>query len=173
MKNLLLLGLITVFFACQPQQKQRYFSESPEIDAAKAIIEGYLASDYSAHKSTYAESAEIYHNTIDPVTLDQLIENFISQDEVLSSKGFEESIYEMVIDSREETWVGFWANFVGTLKANGATIKVPVHVSWQFVDGKITEEYAYFDNQVMYEAINKANQEAASEGAEEAEEEGA
>ena len=68
-----------------------------------------------------------------------------------SSYGFEEkgSFSEMVIDKDDETWVNFWGNWKGTLKANNQELSIPVHLTLQFIDGKIVEEYGYYDTAPM------------------------
>jgi len=79
-----------------------------------------------------------------------------------SSYGFQDkdSFIEMVLDSEDETWVYYWANWHGTLKANGQEIDVPVHLASQYVDGKVVELHDYYDSApitVALAEIEKAN----------------
>ena len=79
-----------------------------------------------------------------------------------SSYGFQDkgSFIEMVLDSEDETWVYYWANWHGTLKANGQEIDVPVHIASQYVDGKVVELHDYYDSApitVALAEIEKAN----------------
>ena len=160
MKKLLLLGLALVLFtACQ---KQRYFSESPEIDSFKANISSYNNGDWEAWETRFADTAKLYVNSLKSMTAKDL-EN--AQKELLSnfsSYGFQDkdSFVEMVIDSTDETWVNYWANWHGKLKANDKEIDVPVHITAQFVNGKIVEVYDYYDSGIVKTAldeIEKAN----------------
>ena len=160
MKKLLLLVLTLVLItACQ---EQRYFTESPEIDAVKSGISLYENGDWDAWKAQFADTAKIYHNSVKGITPEESMnahKNMISN---FSSYGFEDegSFIEMVIDNDEETWVNYWANWKGTLKANGKEISVPVHLTMQYKDGKILEEYGYYDTSPISTAlaeIEKAN----------------
>ena len=55
----------------------------------------------------------------------------------------------MVVDSEEETWVYYWAQWNGEFTNSKKKISVPVHLSVQFEDGKISEEHIYFDGTEM------------------------
>ena len=147
MKKILLLGLaISMFIACQNEPK-RYFSESPEITSFKASISEYGNGDWEAWHTHFADTAKLYINSLKNISTTDL-EN--AQKEMLanfSSYGFQDkgSFAEMVLDNDNETWVNYWANWHGTLKANSNEIDVPVHITAQFVDGKIVEMYDYYD----------------------------
>ena len=160
MKKILLLGLALILFtACQ---KQRYFTESPEIDAVKAGIGLYESGDWDAWTAQFADTAKIYHNSEKGITAEESMNAHKSMISNFSSYGFEDegSFIEMVIDNDEETWVNYWANWKGTLKANGKEISVPVHLTMQYKDGKILEEYGYYDTSQISTAlaeIEKAN----------------
>ena len=74
--------------------------------------------------------------------------------------------YEMVIDKDGETWVNFWGNWKGKLAANGQDLVIPVHLTLQFVNGKIVQEYAYYDISKFQAALQEI---AAAKEAEESE----
>lgn len=161
MKKLFLLAVTLIMFtACQ--QEQRYFSESPEIDSFKASISEYGSGNWEAWHSHFSDTAKVYVNSLKSITATDL-EN--AQKEMLSnfsSYGFQDkgSFIEMVLDSEDETWVYYWANWHGTLKANGQEIDVPVHIASQYVDGKIVELHDYYDSApitVALAEIEKAN----------------
>jgi hypothetical protein len=71
----------------------------------------------------------------------------------------------MVIDNEGEKWVNFWGNWEGTLSANNKILSIPVHITSQFVDGKIVEEHAYYDLSKYMAAMNEI-QKAAMESEE-------
>jgi len=161
MRKLFLLGLTLILFtSCQKQQ--RYFSESPEIDAFKANISSYNNGDWESWKTRFADTAKLYVNSNKSMSATdlenaqkQLLSNF-------SSYGFQDkgSFAEMVIDSTDETWVNYWATWHGKLKANDKEIDVPVHITAQFLDGKIVKVYDYYDSGIVSNAlaeIEKAN----------------
>ncbi|GGK30067.1 hypothetical protein GCM10007962_25450 [Yeosuana aromativorans] len=159
MKKLFLLGLSAIlFFNCE-KPKQRYFSESPEINSFKAAVSEYNNGDWDTWHTHYADTTKFYINSLKSITATDL-EN--AQKEMLSnfsSYGFQDkgSFIEMVLDSDEETWVNYWANWHGTLKDNGKEIDVPVHITAQFVDGKIVKFYDYFDPTPINTAVAEIN----------------
>jgi hypothetical protein len=72
-------------------------------------------------------------------------------------------VIEQTLDDDGETWVNFWGLWKGTLKANGKEISIPVHLTAQFVDGKIVQEYGFWDMSVFMaemQAIEAAAAEA-------------
>ena len=149
MKKLILLGIVTILFAsCQ---EQRYFSSSPEIDTLKSGIAAYEAGEWDSWKSHFADNGEIYVNSKDSITVDERVKGLQAMSGAMSSYGFEEKgqFFEMVIDDDKETWVNFWGQHTGTFAATGNTVSVPVHLTVQFVDGKISEEHVFYDGTAM------------------------
>ena len=160
MKKLFLFGIAAILFmACQ---KQRYFSESTELDSFKASISQYNNGDWETWKTHFVDTAKFYVNSNKAISVDdfrkahqKLLSNF-------SSYGFEDkdSFSEMVIDSTNETWVNYWATWHGKFKANDKEIDVPVHLTAQFVNGKVVKIYDYFDSAIVgdvFAEIEKEN----------------
>ena len=163
MKNLITLALVALIFSCQAPPPQRFFSESAEIDIIKALVKDYVEGNFDGYTDYYADTANIYHNSTEAMDANALVDGFQTELEVIATYGFEDVVYEMVLDATDETWVYFWGDWTGTLKANGQKIVTPVHADFQFVDGKIVREHAYFDNLPMVNAlaeIAKAEEEA-------------
>lgn len=147
MKKLLVLGLaIITFIACQ-NQPQRYFDESPEIETLKAGIAAYEAQDWDKWKANFADTAKIFHNSNKGLSPDDMKTNMMGMLSTLSSYGFgkQGEVTEMVIDKNDKKWVNYWGNWQGKLKANDKVISIPVHLTAQFIDGKMVQEYAYYD----------------------------
>ncbi|GAA4899611.1 hypothetical protein GCM10023311_26240 [Flaviramulus aquimarinus] len=172
MKKLFLLGLaIILFVACQ-NQPQRYFEASPEIETLKAGIEAYEAQNWDAWKANFADSAKIFHNTNKGSSPDQLMAGMKQMLSNFSAYKFsdEGEVYEMIIDKNKETWVNYWGTWMGETNKTEKGISVPVHLTVQFVDGKITQEYAYYDtssiNQALTEIAAAAEEEEETEDAE-------
>jgi hypothetical protein len=161
MRNLLLATLATLMFgACQPQ---RYTEQSPEIDLTKRLIEGYVANDYSAYEAAYSDTAKIHYNSEKSMTLAEVIEGNKEQHELMSGIKFDDDIsYEFVTTEDGDQWVGWWGMWRAKFKATGVEFAIPVHVSAKFVDGKIVEEWGYWDNQPIAAEIAK---QAAAEAA--------
>ena len=150
MKKLLLLGLaVLLFAACQ--QEQRYYAESAETKTLEAGIAAYESGDWDQWKSHFADTAKIYVNSNDAVTVEARAKELQGAVSNFSSYGFdkEKEYIEMVVDKDKETWVYYWATWNAELAANKNNISVPVHLAIQFVDGKIVEEHIYFDGTTM------------------------
>ena len=149
MKTLMLIAFgATLLFGCQ-EQEIRYTQQSKEIEDFKKTIEAYEKMDWETMASFYADSAKISYNKLekDAMTLSQLMEmnkkdatEFASWDYVDN-----ESEFEMVVTDKGETWVNFWGIWKGNFKANGKTYTIPAHTTVRFVDGKIVEEFGYWD----------------------------
>ena len=161
MRNIVIGCLLTVFLCCEKPQ-QKYFSQSPEITSFKTSISQYNNGDWESWRTLFADTAKLYINAKKSITATDL-EN--AQKEMLtnfSSYGFEDedTFIEMIITDDGETWVNYWANWQGTLIANNTTIDVPVHITAQYIDGKIVELYDYYDSAIVSRAlaeIEKAN----------------
>lgn len=150
MKKLFLLCLAAVcLIACQ--QKQRYFSESPEIDTLKAGIASYESGDWDTWRGHFADTAKIYINSDDPISLDQRAAELEQTAAAFSTYGFdkEDDFIEMIIDKENEKWVYYWATHNATIAANGKQLSMPVHLAVRFVDGKIVTEHIFFDGTVL------------------------
>ncbi len=171
MKKLFLLGLATVLFiTCQKREPQRFFTASSEIDIVKALLTDYHAGDWDAWAGHYADTAKIYHNTLESATVKETIENLVNILSNVSTYKFDDGeddrFYEMVITDENEKWVYFWGTWRGELATNNQKLIIPVHLALQFVDGKIVEEYAYFNISEFNSALQEI--EAAKTAEEEA-----
>jgi len=167
MKKLLLLGFAVILFAaCQQQEKKRYFAESAETKTLEAGIAAYESGDWDKWKSHFADTAKIYVNSNEPMTVDARMAQFKQTTPAWGNYGFdkEKSYIEMVLDKEDETWVYFWGTHNGSI--NGKKLSIPVHLAVQFADGKMVEEHVFFDAT----EINKAMEAAATMQAESAEE---
>jgi ketosteroid isomerase-like protein len=164
MKNFLLIGILVLFLSACQEQKQRYFAESAETKTLEAGIAAYEAGDWEKWEGHFADTAKIYVNSKDPMTVNARYENLSLSTAAFSSYGFdkEESYVEMVLDKEDETWVYFWGQHNGTM-ANGTNLSFPVHLAVQFADGKIVEEHIYFDATEMNAAMTAMQAESEAE----------
>lgn len=165
MKNVLLLGILVIFLSSCEEQKQRYFAESDETKTLEAGIAAYEGGDWDTWKGHFADTAKIYVNSKEPITLDARAKNLSEMTAAFSSYGFdkESSYIEMVLDKEDETWVYFWGQHNGTM-TNGTELSIPVHLAVQFDGGKIVEEHIYFDGTEMNAAMAAMQAEAEAEG---------
>ena len=158
MKKLLLLGLILVLGMSCENTEPRYTTSSPEIDSIKALVVEYQDGDWEKWLTHYADTAKIYHNTWNTATSPkETQESFVEIFKNVSSYKFDEEpvFYEMIIDDEGEKWVNFWGNWRGTLAANDMELEIPVHLSINMVDGKIIEEYGFYDLSNFIVALNE------------------
>ncbi|MCA0133438.1 nuclear transport factor 2 family protein [Winogradskyella alexanderae] len=168
MKNLLLLGVLIICFTSCEKQKQRYFAESAETKTLEAGIVAYESGDWEKWRSHFADTAKIYVNSKDPITLAERRTELSAMTEAFSSYGFDKDndYIEMVLDKDDEIWVYYWAQHSGTM-VNGTELSMPVHLAVQFTEGKITEEHIYFDATAMNAALTAMQNELEAEASEE------
>lgn len=147
MKRILLfIAVAGLFLSCK--QEMRYTQESAEIDAFKAMVAAYEGQDWEGFKATYADTAKLFHNTeAEGATIDEVIAGHKETLSGYSSYGFveEKGDVEMVVTDKGETWVNFWGLWQGTMSANGKSYEIPVHLTAQWVDGKVVKEYGYWN----------------------------
>ncbi|WP_179022297.1 nuclear transport factor 2 family protein [Winogradskyella forsetii] len=149
MKKIFFLGLaIVLFTACQTKDK-RYTQQSPEIETVKKAIKSY--NDKTYDKSIYADSAKTFFNSNSKdnyMSSDETIAYHKANDENYSSRGFtsNDPEYEMVVTDDGDTWVNCWLEWKATMAANGKEITIPIHLTYKFVDGKITRQVGYWDS---------------------------
>ena len=173
MRILIYLGVISFIFSCQSGPCTRYVTEAPEIEFAKALVNNYEKGDWDSWLQIYADTARIFHNSMTPITKDELKSGFVAGLESYSTYGFNGNpyFYEMIIDDKGEKWVYFWGTWSGTLIANEESIYIPVHLALNFRDGKIVREHAYYDRSPIVEAKAKSAVTEEEETEEEEEEE--
>ena len=146
MKNVIYLSLsVLLFMACQ-QGPTRYTQNSPEIDTVKTLIANYNAKTYDT--GLYADTSKTYYNTKEnPMTPSETMEYHQQNDPNYSNRGFldEDQEYEMVVTDDGETWVNCWLDWKATMAANDKEVQIPIHLTYQFVDGKIVREIGHWD----------------------------
>jgi len=167
MKKFFLLAFTSLLFIACNNQPQRYTSNSPEINTTKKSIKDYEMGNWDSMKSHYADSAKIIDNVTEKhaISVDENIKQNKNMLAGFSTYGFipKNSDYEMVVTDKGETWVNFWGVWKGTLKANNQTLEIPVHLTSQFVNGKIVKEFGYWDNAPIVLALQKIESEKSKE----------
>ncbi|WP_396589519.1 nuclear transport factor 2 family protein [Allomuricauda sp. R78024] len=147
MKKVFLLSIVAcLFIACLPKGPERYTQNSPEIDTIKKLIANYDSKAFDT--SMYADTSKTYYNTKDnPMSPNETMDYHKQTDANYSSRSFqkEDQEYEMVVTDDGETWVNCWLDWKGTLAANNKEVTIPIHLTYQFVEGKIVREVGYWD----------------------------
>jgi ketosteroid isomerase-like protein len=146
MKKLFLLGLAVILFTACNKHESRYTQNSPEIETLKAVLNDYDTKNYESLVTHYADTSKTNFNNTKMASKD-IPEYHKANDVNHSERGFAKDgqVYEMIIDDKGEKWVNFWGVWNTTLAANGKKLTMPVHLTAQFIDGKIVEDYGYWD----------------------------
>ena len=147
--------VLSMILGCNTKSENRYSTSAPEIDQIASLISTYEAGDWTAWEGHYADTAKVYHNSLEAVSPEELMQGFKESLEPMKSYKFQENdqFKEMVIDDRGRKWVNFWGNWEGVIAENEKKIVIPVHITAQFVDGKIVEEHAYYNMEPMMLAM--------------------
>lgn len=157
MKKLSVLLVIAILFlGCQQKGAERYTQQSPEIDTVKKLLANYTSKSYDT--SMYADTAKTYYNTKgNPMSPSETIAYHKQNDANYSSRGFieEDQEFEMAVTDDGKTWVNAWLYWKGTLAGNGQEVDIPIHLTYQFIDGKIVNEYGYWDPTEVVLALQK------------------
>ncbi|MDE3740795.1 ester cyclase [Maribacter polysaccharolyticus] len=155
-KSSILIFTAILLMGCQQKAAERYTQQSPQIDTVKKLLANYTGKTYDT--SMYADTAKTYYNSIgNPMSPAETIAYHQQNDANYSSRGFleEDQEYEMAITDDGKTWVNAWLHWKGTLAGNGQVVDIPIHLTYQFIDGKIVREYGYWDPTEVVLALQK------------------
>jgi len=146
MKKLSSLILATILFTACQQGPARYTQNSPEIDTVKKLIANYNSKTYDT--SMFADTSKTFYNTKDnSMSPAETMDYHKQNDANYKSRSFldKDQEYEMVLSDDGNTWVNCWLDWQGTLAANNQKFNMPIHLTYQFIDGKIVRELGYWD----------------------------
>ncbi|TRO66747.1 nuclear transport factor 2 family protein [Christiangramia sabulilitoris] len=162
MKKIIIVLLISMIaVSCNEEKKDkenlRYTQDSEQINVLKAAIKDYVDADWEAMKKHYADTAKIFHNTKDGISISQVVQNHQQQLEAFSDYGLVsgEDEFEMVVTDDGNTWVNYWGDWKATVKGTDTEIIVPIHLTAQYENGKIVREYGYWDNGIVMTAMQE------------------
>lgn len=161
MKKIILLGLAMVLFISCNKQDKRYTQQSPEIETVKTLILNYNNKAYDT--SIYADTSKTFYNSKEKsMSPSETIEYHKANDANYSSRGFltEDQEYEMVVTDDGETWVNCWLDWRGTLTGNNKEVTMPIHLTYQFVDGKVVREVGMWDGSEVVLAFQEMEAQA-------------
>ena len=158
--SILILLTLVLFLSCEKQEK-RYTQQSAEIETYKKAIADYKNLDWESLATHYADTAKIANNVVREKAI-KVSQNIEENKE--SARMFdwvvEKEEYEMVVTDDNETWVNFWGLWKGTMKTTKKVYDIPYHVTARFIDGKIAEEFGYWNNSEIIRDLMKAEQES-------------
>ena len=146
MKKISILLLATILFTACQQGAQRYTQNSTEIDTVKKIIANYNSKTYDT--AMYADTSKTFYNSKDnSMSPAETIAYHQETDKMYTTRSFldKDQEYEMVLTDDGNTWVNCWLDWKGTLAANGKEFTIPIHLTYQFIDGKIVREVGHWD----------------------------
>jgi hypothetical protein len=95
------------------------------------------------------------------LTVAQAIEKN-QEDAALFTWVVEKEEYEMVVTDDKETWVNFWGLWKGTMKSTNKEYDIPFHITTRFIDGKIVEEYGYWNNSEIVSDLQQLESDTAT-----------
>ncbi len=157
MKNVFYLAIACLLIVgCQTQGPERFSTTGPEIDLIKSLVADYEQGNWESWMTRYADTAKVYHNEWENgIGAMELKEGFQESLANFSAYGFKEEpiFYERTLDDDGKTWVNFWGVWTATPKGSDKAIDVPVHLSVNVEDGKIIEEYGFWDSSIIQNAL--------------------
>ncbi len=145
-KVILQCAIVALMFGACQEAPVRYTQNSPEIDTIKKLIANYDSKNFET--TMYADTSKTYYNTSkDHMSPSETMDYHKQNDANYASRGFtgETQEFEMVVTDDGETWVNCWLDWKGTIAANGKEVEIPVHLTFQFVEGKVVREHGYWD----------------------------
>ncbi|MEQ8219672.1 MAG: ester cyclase [Arenibacter sp.] len=157
MKKLIIIGLAIAFIAaCQEKGPKRYTQDSPQINTVKQLIGNYNNKTYDT--SIYADTSKTYYNSKEnTLSPEDVMAYHKERDMAYAQRSFldKDQEYEMVLTDDGETWVNCWLDWQGTLAGNGQVVNIPIHLTYQFVDGKIVREVGMWDPTAVVLALQE------------------
>ena len=167
MKNYLLLFFAALFIGCAPTGVQVTFDDEKS-DAIRTQFQNYLNNDMEAIKALLSPDAQFYVNSAEPTTMDEFIPMLEAQHATFSpitmswSGNGEVDLGSWVQTinypegpaNNAATATQAWFTWNATSKLTGEMISLPAHISFKWGDdGKISEEYHFYDTTAMVAAI--------------------
>lgn len=145
--TVLVAGLIIA--SCQAPAEKQYFSESPEIDLGKKVVEAYLVGNWEAYSEFYSDTARIYRNvnwqTNDGFTLEEYIEDLKTTLEPISEYRMDEQVWHMMVTDDGERLVMFAFVWIGQNDATNKEYEIPVFVGMRVVDNEIVVQVEFYN----------------------------
>ena len=173
MKNVLYILVLVLSFSCSTNNVTMTFDDEKS-NAIRSHYQNYLKNDVPALQSLWSPDLKIYMNSVEASTVTDISDLITVQHEVFEnicmSWTYDENGGEDLgvwvqttkypaSDNNPETAVSHsWFIWSATGKSSGNTITIPVHISFEWADGKIVREWHNFDTTAMMAEIELASQ---------------
>ena len=171
--RILLFILFSIFtISCSNNQNGVIVTfDDEKSNAIRAHYQNYLKNNIEGLKSLWSPDLRIYMNSVDPSGVDEISELITTQHENFDniSLSFQDEgatedlgvwaqtiVYPPMNGNAEMTITQTWFNWSATGKASGNTIEIPVHISFEWSDGKIVREWHNFDTTEMMAELELA-----------------
>ena len=175
MRNILLSLLALIAFSCSsPTNGVVTTFDDEKSNAIREHYQNYLKNDVPALQSLWSPDLKIYMNSVDASTVSEISDLITVQhqvfDNISMSWTYDENGGEDLgvwvqttnypaSDNNPETAVSHsWFIWSATGKSSGNTITLPVHISFEWADGKIVREWHNYDPSEMMAEVEMATQ---------------
>lgn len=159
MKNIVFIVLAVLFIGCNQTNGVMVTFDDERSNAVRAHYQNYLNNDLEGLKSLWSPALKIYLNNTEASGIADIAalitaqhENFDNISMHFGEEGQEDlgvwvqSItYPPNAGYPETTYTQTWFTWSATGKASGETIEIPVHIGFEWADGKIIQEWHHFD----------------------------
>ncbi len=152
MKKLLAVLLLAILASCQQAPKNQVFVSGPDVDNIQKTIDAYVAADWTTFRAAYADTATSTHNKA-KMDMDSLMRFHQNARKAYDKVEFETIAKEMVQYEDGSQWTHYWGTWKGTIKGSSQAIEIPIHIAGHIVQGKITEDYLFYDPTPIVKAL--------------------
>ena len=165
MKKYILIIISVLILGCSNSGVVLTTFDDDKSNAIRQHFQNYLNNDMDGLKSLWSPDLQVFLNSVEPISLDELVGLLEAQHETFSitmSWGNNEDIGYWVEttdypgdDSYDPATVTqTWFNWIATSNLTGDTITLPAHISFFWGDdGKIAAEYHMYDTGEMEASI--------------------
>lgn len=160
MKSNFILILISLFCLSSCKQEGNNLIDQTVNDGIKMIadkFDDYHKGNWKEWTEYYSDSAKVYYNTrTKSMTVSEAAKMHENSVVPLSKYGFADNMLIEKVETKNDTlkllFTGYWQ---ATLKENGKSFETPSLVYYHIVDGKIVEEYGFWDNSIYTNAYRE------------------
>lgn len=122
------------------------YSERGEyVEMMKDLLEQYSAGEWYAYSAFYSDSALVFVNSTDPMTMEERIASLQAQRALFDDISVSEPLFGEVHNTDGDVWVLVWGSWVGRVRGSEWQVSAPVHIAARIVDGKVDQEWVYMD----------------------------
>ena len=168
MKKLIIIFPTLFFASCQNTQNQHGIVkiDDEKTEIIQRIFESVKKEDNSYLQSIFDENMIMINSSNDTLSrkeffegIELMCENFdnINFDGIVVGKKNDDAIgpgVETVYYKNGIVWTNIWSTFIAEGTKTGKKVNFPFHISYKWKNGKIIEEYQFFDTSAFDDEIN-------------------